>query len=349
MHELAAALLEAGHEVRILTTGPRQTVGRVLGVEVHYLRSRREAVREEDGLGPQAPFAAEALARLATARIDVWHAFGTADAAAATVLSRVRPGVSSVYTELGIPVGWYRRGRPDHRLHGVVVRGIGAYCCYSRAAGACLEEDFGRKPAIVPGGVNLERFAPSTGRHPDPVLLFPNSLEEPRKNLGILLYAVELLLPAMPRLEVWLAGAGDPAAVLAGRPPAVRNAVRHLGVLGDDALVQRYRRAWVTALPSDQEAFGMSLIESMACGTPVVSLDRWGPVEIVTPEVGRMSPADPTALASACREALSLAERPSTVAACRAVAARYDWRTEIAPRMEAIYGELVAGAPRSPA
>jgi glycosyltransferase involved in cell wall biosynthesis len=341
MHELAAALADRDHDVRIVTTASQPAAARVLGVDVRYLRTRRVARQRMGELAAEAAFGGQALTRLATARLDVWHAFGTADAAAAAALSRVRPRVSSVYTELGIPVGWYRRDRPDHRLHQLVVRDIGAYCCYSRAAGDCLQHDFGREATVVPGGVDLGRFAPSRGRHLDPVLLFPNNLEEPRKNLGLLLEATALLLPELPRLEVWLAGAGDPGPVLEQQPPAVQAAVRHLGVLADDALIERYQRAWVTALPSDQEAFGLSLIESLACGTPIVSLDQWGPAEIVTPAVGRTAAGDPAALANACREAIALAGRPATISACRGEAARYDWRTAIAPRMEAIYHELV--------
>lgn len=49
--------------------------------------------------------------------------------------------------------------------------------------------------------------------------------------------------------------------------------VRFLGALSDEALVTTYQQADVTVLPSidRSEAYGMVLLESMACGTPVIA------------------------------------------------------------------------------
>jgi hypothetical protein len=42
-------------------------------------------------------------------------------------------------------------------------------------------------------------------------------------------------------------------------------------------------------------------------------------------------------VAAALREALALATVPETVEACRSSVMRFDWRTSIAPELEAIY------------
>jgi glycosyltransferase involved in cell wall biosynthesis len=53
-------------------------------------------------------------------------------------------------------------------------------------------------------------------------------------------------------------------------------------------------------LPSVAEAFGLVLVEAMACGLPVIAVDAHGPAKIVEPETGWLVPPDDeTALADA--------------------------------------------------
>jgi glycosyltransferase involved in cell wall biosynthesis len=75
--------------------------------------------------------------------------------------------------------------------------------------------------------------------------------------------------------------------------------VRFVGHISDDErLAQLYAAADVTVVPSLQEAFGKTLIEAMACGTPVVAFRNGGPVDIVTHrETGYLAePFDPVDL-----------------------------------------------------
>jgi glycosyltransferase involved in cell wall biosynthesis len=112
------------------------------------------------------------------------------------------------------------------------------------------------------------------------------------------------------------------------------------GALETDDLVSLFGRAWVTALPAHAEAFPLTLLESLACGTPVVALDEGGPREIVTPGIGALAGAEaPTAasVAEACRIAIDLAREPDIAERCRAAAMQWDWRASILPQMERIY------------
>jgi alpha-1,6-mannosyltransferase len=114
--------------------------------------------------------------------------------------------------------------------------------------------------------------------------------------------------------------------------------VRYLGVLQGDELVDAYRSAWATALVSEREVFGMTVVESLACGTPAVVLDDgWGPSGIVADGTGARGPATPQGVAAAVRDALELTRDPATVERCRAVGASYDWRTQVVPRLEEVY------------
>jgi glycosyltransferase involved in cell wall biosynthesis len=100
-----------------------------------------------------------------------------------------------------------------------------------------------------------------------------------------------------------------------------------------------YRSSTVTALPSSNEALGLVLLESLACGTPVVAGQHGGPVEIVSdPAVGRLVPLrNPPALARALCEAIDLARAPGTAARCAAHARRWDWAGAVGPEHEAVY------------
>ena len=76
----------------------------------------------------------------------------------------------------------------------------------------------------------------------------------------------------------------------------------------------------VSVLPSWGEAFGLVLLESLACGTPVVGTAEGAIPEIIDrPETGRtFSGIGPVAeLADALLETLELATDPRTVQTCR--------------------------------
>src|SRR4051794_19357928 len=276
LHELAGALRAAGHDARILSTALEPRRATVRGVPVQHLR-RRHVWKSRFGThSDEIAFGAQTLAHLLPSGIDVWHAMGTPDAAAAAVAGRVR-GVHTAYTDLGFPNRASRDRRPDRALHETVVRHIDHYICFSAAAGAYLAEGYGRRADVVPGGVDLERFTPGPSRSDTPALLFPADASEPRKNLALLLDAFALLRSTRPDVELWVAGRGDQAAIARAAPHAAQEGVVLLGDVAPDEMVDLYRRAWVTTLPSEAEAFGFVYIESLACGTPVVALDRGGP------------------------------------------------------------------------
>jgi phosphatidylinositol alpha-mannosyltransferase len=208
---------------------------------------------------------------------------------------------------------------------------VGAYVCVSEAAGAWLRSDFAREPSVVPPGVDWAAHAPAT-REPRPTVLYAGSLSEPRKGVATLLAAAELLRTQVPELQVWLLGPGEPPASL---DPSL---VTRCGLEADEGLREAYGRAWATALPSTAESFGMTVVESLACGTPVVvRADGGGPAEIVQDGVGALADGTVEGLADALARALDLAGRPGTVQSCRDRARAYDWDAAVVPRMLEVY------------
>ena len=337
LHEVGAALVRAGHDVRILSTAVTPSQMSVHGVPVTQLRRRALAPRRFGPHAEETAFGIQAGLWMTPRNVHVWHALGVPDAAAASVLARVR-GFRSVTTALGFPLKWYWDQRPDRRLHELVAKRVDSYICLSRAAAAGLYEGWGRAAEIVGGGVATGRFVPAAARQDRPTLLYSGILNEERKHLAVLLEAVAILREKYVDLELWLSGPGDPSTAIAAAPAAARDATVQLGVGREEEQPRRYGRAWVTVLPSENEAFGLALLESLACGTPIVALaDGGGPTDLIEPGAGVASGPSAAELAEACECAIELAGRAETVDACRAVAARYDWDAAIVPRLEAIY------------
>lgn len=346
LHELSSALADAGHGVSIVSSAPQAGRGHELGVSVRRLRRRRLGARWYAGHADEVAFGVQALAVVARRRFDVWHALGPPDAAAAALLGRAR-GCCSTFTNLGLPWRSYWAERSDHRLHQYVVDHVDRYVCLSAAAARALEVSYGRAASVVGGGVDTRRFRPADRRAARPTLLYSGSLNEPRKNLGLLLEAAARLRRRGMPVDLWLSGPGDPSAILGAADADARAGTSVLGLGRPHDQGERYGRAWVTVLPATDEAFGLTLVESWACGTPVVArADSGGPAELVASGIGCLAGPSVSELADACAKAIDLAAQASTAAACRDAAMAYDWRRSIVPRLERVYtgeGPVTAG------
>jgi glycosyltransferase involved in cell wall biosynthesis len=100
-------------------------------------------------------------------------------------------------------------------------------------------------------------------------------------------------------------------------------------------------------LPARSEAFGLVLVEAMACGTPVLGLDDGAIPEVVSgPDVGRLfAQSEPRALADALIPMLAKAPSAKVAAACRARAEEFSTDRCTESYLE-LYAELGAGASR---
>jgi glycosyltransferase involved in cell wall biosynthesis len=143
---------------------------------------------------------------------------------------------------------------------------------------------------------------------PDGCILFFGTLE-PRKNLGGLLDAYELLLgtPGTSAPALVLAGrlpsTADPLLERTRRPPLAGH-VEVTGYVPDADRPALYDRAMVLALPSHTEGFGLPAVEAMTRGVPVVAANR-GALPDVVGQAGRLiDPDQPRDLARALRDLL---------------------------------------------
>ena len=141
----------------------------------------------------------------------------------------------------------------------------------------------------APPGVDAEVFCPLLVRDiaTDPYILCVARLSDPRKNIGLLLEAyARLPLSLIGQVRLVLAGSSGPADEfwLRADELGLRDRITYISRPDQQALVSLYQQAAVFALPSDEEGLGVVLLESMACGVPVVSTRSGGPDGIITHE-----------------------------------------------------------------
>jgi glycosyltransferase involved in cell wall biosynthesis len=116
-------------------------------------------------------------------------------------------------------------------------------------------------------------------------------------------------LHLLPEVELVIVGDGPERAALGAlaRDTGVHDRVRFAGALPQEDLVHYYGSADALVLASSREGWANVLLESMACGTPVVATDVGGTPEAVNaPEAGvLLTEGTPEALAAAVRRLLA--------------------------------------------
>ena len=156
---------------------------------------------------------------------------------------------------------------------------------------------------LVPPGVDASRFVPRPVRdcRTAPYILFVGRLNDERKNVGLLLEAFAALAArGEPDVRLVLAGADAPGDDFWRHVDrlGLRARVRVVASPDRDALIALYQDAAVFALVSEEEGFGMVVLEAMSCGVPVVSTASGGPESIIRDGVdGYVVPiGDPAAM-----------------------------------------------------
>lgn len=195
------------------------------------------------------------------------------------------------------------------------------------------------RPAVVPNGVDAAffAFAPPHGR--GPAILYVGRLGY-RKGLFRLLEAFARLPRDLAR-ELVLVGEGPLDAALRSRAAAlgIADRVRFAGFLDRPGVRSELQDAACFVNPADYETGPLTLLEAMACGTPVVSTPTGLAREMGERPPLLMARPEPAALAAAIAEALrdpaGAAERARSARAL--VAGRFDWDRAV-DRLEWLYG-----------
>jgi len=180
-------------------------------------------------------------------------------------------------------------------------------------------------------------------------MLFVGTIQA-RKNVGALVRAFERLAPGMPDAQLALVGgiSGNSEAILREveqSPAAAR--IRMTGRVAYEDLPAIYAGAQVLVLPSKHEGFGLTMIEAMACGTPVVANNASCLPEVAGDAAVLVDADDAEAFAATIRQVMEdEALRRDLIARGFQRAAQF--RPEIcAQRMLEVYERVAAEGARS--
>jgi phosphatidylinositol alpha-mannosyltransferase len=352
VHNLAHTLIQSGHHAIIITSHMTES-GR--GHE-HGLPDGDPAYVHRIGTS-RVVYSAGSFARVTTGirlhqqireilrreRIDLVHVHGGLN----PVLGLVAPDAAG---DLDIPVvatfhSWFGRSalcrifrRPlQKRLdrHAAVIAVsqpvVDAHARY-------FEADW----KIIPNGVDTSFFrpvssAPSSDGDGNAELLFLGRLD-PRNGLDTVLSAMPAVLEQFPEVRLTIAGDGPLRSVYKRLAAPIERHVDFIGsVNGNRPAV--YSRADLYLCPTTKASFGITLLEAMACATPMVVSDITGFRELVSggDEALLVPKSDPGAWANAVITLLRDQRRREQMGAAGLTkVARFAW-PHVAQEVTAVY------------
>ncbi|NTV31263.1 glycosyltransferase [candidate division WWE3 bacterium] len=130
--------------------------------------------------------------------------------------------------------------------------------------------------------VDTKKFIPPQDEHfREPIMLCVCRLDDPRKNIPLLLDAYALIKNDCPEYRLVLAGPYDKTVVDMVAERQLESSVELIGLQTQEQLVLLYQKAAFFVLSSRQEGFGIVLAEAMAAGLPVISTKSGGPEDVV--------------------------------------------------------------------
>ena len=198
--------------------------------------------------------------------------------------------------------------------------------------------------AVIPVGVDIGKISgtPPSPEHSD--IIFVGRLIK-EKNPDLLVDAVALVLQDYPELRVLLIGQGP-------EEKKIRNMIRQKGLEdviqlhafyeSHDDLIAVLKSSKIFVLPSSREGFGISALEALACGLPVVTTDHPANAirDLMNGNNGFLCSLSAEDLANTIR--LALPRHKEMRESCILSATAFDWE-RITSDIELLYQTVIAG------
>ena len=146
-----------------------------------------------------------------------------------------------------------------------------------------LESEFHDRVRTVYSGIDLTVFKPMPELEKEWDLAFMGRLES-MKAVDLFPEMLSILRRKFPDLTMMMTGEGSLKDKLFDefKKLGVASMVDYQGVVEPEEVPVLINKSRIFLYPSRQEPFGLSIVEAMACGVPVITTDVFGPREIVT-------------------------------------------------------------------
>jgi glycosyltransferase involved in cell wall biosynthesis len=216
-----------------------------------------------------------------------------------------------------------------------------------------VESLYDRSAIVVNPGLDLDRFNTDVDageiegvreRIEGPLLLTVSRLW-PAKNIEVALHAFEQVSKRIPQARYLIVGDGPsrPSLAQTARQLGVGEKVTFVGDLAHDKLPSYYAACDVFIFPALTEPWGLTPLEAMACGKPVVAAADGGPREFIKDWVDGVL-VEPNNSNSYAEAVIRLLQNPSLSQSVGEAAAKkarsYTW-TSMATRVSRIYQALI--------
>lgn len=351
VHHLALELNRRGHDTIVITAdmGPSNDAPFVRRI------GRSRSIYANGGMGRLTTGwrLTEQMARvLRDHRSEIVHVHG----GLSPVLGIIGPWAAA---RVGIPVvathhSWFPRS-VGYRLFRRQLQRLldqhAASIAVSSAAIDAMSRYFRTQWDIIPNGVDVDLFhdrghPPARASGDRPRLLFLGRLE-PRTGLGVVITAMPAILQRFPGAELVVAGAGPWL-------DHYRNYAARLGVkatfLGR-VLEERpalYRKADIYLCPTARASFGVTLLEAMGAGAPIIASDLPAFREVAGDHAVLVPAADADAWADATIALLGDPDRRDAMSrAGREAALGFAW-PRVADRLLEVYQRATRSLPARP-
>lgn len=141
------------------------------------------------------------------------------------------------------------------------------------------------KISIISPAVNTHELVYDSRKRKN-YIFYAGRLDDPRKNIPLLIKSFHLFHKKHPNFQLLLAGGGSGELEKLVDQLNIASSVKFLGKISREDLISHYQNARVFVSTASQEGFGISVAEAMSCGTPVISTKSGGVEDIIDNDTG---------------------------------------------------------------
>ena len=273
IRDLAEFLIESGHDVSVLapvideSNLPEYVVNAGKPISIPYNGAVARVL-----FGP-----------VAFARVRQWISQGDFD-----LLHLHEPAIPSIsllacWAADGPMVGTFHAAAKRQKIIFAIgpilepaIEKLSARIAVSEAARLTLTDHLDTDAVIIPNGIYANRYTDGKAieKWSGNTIGFIGRFEEPRKGLSVLIDALPVISRFAPDVKIFVAGPGDPAEVIEGIDPQLRQRFEFLGKITESEKADFMSSVAVYVAPNTGgESFGIILAEALAGGACVVASD----------------------------------------------------------------------------